>query len=131
MTPATADISRASPARGPRSVGLWYGLLAPPIAWSIQGLGSFLVASQACHDTRGSGSARSVVIGLALAALAVTLSALGASTLAYRKLRKSTGETRRDMMALGGIFLAITLGLGVLCAGLPALILGKVFEAPR
>ena len=131
MTPTTADLSPASSSRAPRPLGLWYGLLAPPIAWLIQSLGSVWVTTQACHDSRGAGSARWVVIGLALAALAVTLSALAASTLARRRLRHGEGGPRRDMMALGGIFLAVTLGLGVLCAGLPALLLGKICEATR
>jgi hypothetical protein len=133
VTTHTADTSQISAGsdRIPGPVGLWYGLLAPPIAWLIQSLGSFWITTQACHESRGAGSARLVVIGLGLVALAVTLSALGASTLARRKLRESTAEPRRDMMALGGIFLAITLGLGVLCGSLPALILGKVCEATR
>jgi hypothetical protein len=127
MTPTVAA-AHASSDSAPRPIGLWFGLLAPPIAWIAQGLGSVWVTTQACHHPGDTRLARSVVMGLALGALAVTLAA---SSYARRQLGRSAGQPRRKMMAIGGIFLAVTLGLGILWAGLPALLLGKICEATR
>jgi hypothetical protein len=116
---------------------LRFAIWAPPLAWVIQGLGSIALAAAACGHPQSTGLVRTGLGVLAGSALVATLLAIRAGWVAHRRfsggvaLLGDEAEARSRLLATGGVFLALTLGLGILWAALPIAMLGKLCEAAR
>lgn len=80
---------------------LWFGLLAAPLAWSLQELLGYGLSARACTATQGFGVAELVVTA---GALLLAGAALVVSRSAWRRVGAS-GDTDR-FMALGGVIVS-------------------------
>ena len=126
---AQFDIGHPAPDRD--RVSLWllfFGLLAGPVAWSLQLNANAAVAGLACLTTHGaaapaigseSTSIRIVVVNLV--ALAIGLSALGVSLACLRRTRHlehaggvmEAGEGRSRLLSIWGIWTSVLFLLAI------------------
>jgi hypothetical protein len=112
---------------------LWFGLVASAIAWATLGCIDILITWRACVHQEQSGyasphpGARALYI---VAAFILFCTVLVAGTMSYRNWRalsqqheilQATATERREFMALLGVFVSITLGMGVLWLSIPPL----------
>jgi len=115
---------------------LWFGTAAAAAAWAIQGFVCFLISTQACANGEG-------VLGpLSPAGVRVLLGCITTGLLAVaiwggvtsfhnwraiserRRLTQSEGYGREEFMSLIGVFVTFTLGVGIVWAGIPMILLG-------
>jgi len=107
------------------------------VAWVVQGLGSLILTSIGCRHPEARAEVRGGLAALDVVALAVTLAAIRIAWVAHRRVSGGAplvgeeAEARSRLLATGGVFLAITLGLGILWATLPIAMLGGLCEAVR
>jgi hypothetical protein len=114
---------------------LWFGLAASACAWAMLGILDIVITWRACvhQEEWGNASAhpgaRTLYI---LVSLALILTVLLAGTLSYRNWRALSTQRsilhaeateRREFMALLGVFISLTLGMGVLWLSIPPLII--------
>lgn len=114
---------------------LWFGVSAAAAAWVGLGIADVLITWREClhHEQFGGASAHP---GLRTLNIIIFIALLGTAILAgimsYRNWRKLAGQveiyraegTRPcEYMALIGVFISITLGLGIIWLGLPLMIL--------
>jgi hypothetical protein len=114
---------------------LWFGLTAAAIAWVLLGFIDILITWRACvhQEQYGNASthpdARVLYIVVAVSLFIVVLIA---GTLSYRNWRtissqrqllEATATDRREFMALLGVFVSVTLGVGVLWLSIPPLVI--------
>jgi len=101
----------------------------PPLVWAAQGLFGWFVASHACPGTAQPWSlttARWLVVLATLVALAVSVPGLA---VAVRRREGRNGDPERvHYLSMVGLLVGATLTLGVLLAGLPALMLSACGE---
>jgi hypothetical protein len=112
---------------------LWFGLAASAVAWASLGCIDVLITWRACvhHDQPDYGSphpwARALYI---VVAVILFCTVLIAGTMSYRNWRalsqqreilQASATERREFMALLGVFVSITLGMGVLWLSIPPL----------
>ena len=101
----------------------------PPIFFGIQGLFGWFVASHACPGTAQPWSlttARWLLVVATVIALAVSVPALNA---AVRRRGAANGDPEKiHYLSMMGLLVGATLTLGVLLAGLPALMIGSCGE---
>ena len=103
-------------------------VLAPPLFWAAQGLFGWFVASHACPGTSqpwSLGAARWAVAIATLVALAVSVPALAVTA---RRFAGGNGDERVHYLSMAGLLVGAALTLGLLYAGLPALILSACGE---
>lgn len=112
---------------------LWFGLLAPPIAYVVHELASFVISSVACTSGKPS-LVRPLLYLVFLIALA--FATIGGVT-AFGSWRTLHGEQRvlathgsREMTALFGLLIGIVLSVGLVWAGIASSVL-DVCEASR
>jgi hypothetical protein len=129
---ATNDNLRGTPITPAR---LWFGLAASACAWALLGFLDILITWRACvhQEEWGSASAHPGVRTLYIVvSLALILTVVIAGTLSYRNWRALTEQRsileaqatdRREFMALLGVFVSLTLGMGVLWLSIPPLII--------
>ena len=118
-----------SPAR------LWFGFSAAGLAWLGLGISDVLITWRECIHEEAFGGASThtglhtlnIVIFFVLLGIAIT-----AGVMSYRNWRRLAGEVKllhaegtgsREYLALIGVFISITLGMGMLWLGIPVLIL--------
>jgi hypothetical protein len=89
--------------------GLWFGLLAAPLAWSLQELLGYGLSARACGAVTRIGVAEMVVT---LAAIVVAGSALLVSRSSSRRLGVEGGSDR--FMAAGGTLVSVIFLFGIL-----------------
>jgi hypothetical protein len=114
---------------------LWFGLTASVAAWIALGVGDVLITWWACvrDQPLGGGTVRP---GVAVVYFIATLLLLGlaviAGVLSYRNWKRLTtaarlleaeGKGRMEFMALTGVFVSFTLGIGLIWLTIPLLIL--------
>jgi hypothetical protein len=114
---------------------LWFGLMAAAVAWILLGFIDILITWRACvhQEQFGNASAhpdaRVIYIVVAVSLFIVVLIA---GTLSYRNWRaissqrqflEATANDRREFMALLGVFVSVTLGVGVLWLSIPPLVI--------
>lgn len=114
---------------------LWFGLMAAAVAWVLLGCIDILITWRACvhQEQYGNASthpaARVIYIGVAVSLFIVVLIA---GTLSYRNWRaissqrqilEASATDRREFMALLGVFVSVTLGVGVLWLSIPPLVI--------
>lgn len=114
---------------------LWFGTVAAALCWIAIGIADTLITWREClhHEQYGGTSshpgllALNVVIFFALLAVAAV-----AGWMSYRNWRELSGQIRimqaeangpREYMALIGVFMSVTLGIGIIWFGLPLLII--------
>jgi hypothetical protein len=129
---ATNDSSHGTPITPAR---LWFGLMASACAWALLGFLDILITWRACvhQDEWGSASAHPGARTLYIViSLTLILTVFSAGTLSYRNWRALTEQRtileaqatdRREFMALLGVFVSLTLGMGVLWLSIPPLII--------
>ena len=114
---------------------LWFGFAASAAAWTGLGIADILITWKAClHQEQFGGP--SAHPGMRTLSFVITLLLLGtaiaAGTMSYRNWRRLSGEVRlwdaegqgrQEFMALIGVFMSLTLGIGILWLGLPLLII--------
>lgn len=118
-TPETTERVPVEPRR------LWFGLTAPAIAWATLGIADVLIEWRMCMRYGSPLAPGANALGRALCiALSILLLGLGlaAGATSYRnwrrlsheqKLLDSLGTDRREFMALIGMFVSLTLGMGM------------------
>ena len=109
----------------------WFALWGPAAAWVILFFANIVITWQAClhHEQLGGASSHdgllilNMIVFLALLATATT-----AGILAYRDWRRCAGpgsfiyaeaEDRHEYMAMIGVLMTVTMGIGILWLGLP------------
>ncbi len=120
---------------------LWFGLTATAAAWVLLGMGDVLIAWWACVQDQqlGYGSIRSGagILYFIATFLLFSLAAIAGIT-SYRNWRKlsaagrlleAEGRGRREFMALLGVFVSVTLGIGLVWLTVPLLILQMCVRA--
>lgn len=114
---------------------LWFGFAGSAAAWISLGIIDLLITWQACLGREQYGGAQ-FSSGFKLLYFAVTslllLIALSAGWMSFRNWRAlsqdrvlsdAEGRGREEYMALAGIFVSFTLGIGIVWLGLPIAIL--------
>ena len=129
---ATDTQIREAPVRPAR---LWFGLLAAAISWGSLGVIETLIVWRSCmgHNQFGGGNAdqgpRAVCFVIALLLLAT---GVFSGLTSYRNWRRLSGQSRlidslaterREFMALLGVFVSVTLGMGMIWLSLPPIII--------
>ncbi len=126
MTTDTATRDSTVPTRT-----LWFGVAASIAAWFGLYLADILITWLTCpqRDQLGGPGPDPVVRLLYIAFTALLLAvAIGTGTLSYRNWRRLSGVRallaaeafeRREFMALAGLFVSFTLGVGIVWLGLP------------
>jgi hypothetical protein len=107
---------------------LWYGLLAAPAAWAVQGAAVWLTGLRACAGGRmpamPAPGVRWSVGAIGLVAILVAASGVAAALGSWRRESGTTPEDgRRRFMALAGLVASAVIALGVAWASLPAWLL--------
>lgn len=116
---------------------LWFGVAAPPVAWSLHTAASFFLFVGLCRHGHHQAAARVLV----LVVTALGLAGCGAGgAVAYaawaqlrggRRLIEAEGRGQDEMLALVGLFMAVIFGVGVIWAGLQSLVMGDLCEWTR
>lgn len=116
---------------------LWFGILAPFVAWTLNELAGYVIADRSC--VAGGGSLTTAgwigLFTLNLLALAV---AAGAGVVSHRVFRewssqplpRSEGWGRVEFMALAGVFISGLLLLNILYFGIMPFIVDPCLEVP-
>jgi H+/Cl- antiporter ClcA len=120
---------------------LWFGLAASAVAWGALGLIDIVITWRACVHQEQFGNASAhpdaramyIIVASALFLVVVT-----AGTMSYRNWRTisqqseiidATATDRQEFMALLGVFVSITLGMGVLWLAIPPLMIELCLRA--
>jgi hypothetical protein len=111
--------TRIAPAR------LWFGLVAAPAAWAVDGLLGWFFGAQIC-TAMSIATVRIIVGVLGLAALAVAAAGLSVGVANWRV---AAGEPRPaadrvEFMSLGGVLVSTAFVIGIFWAALNPLFIG-------
>ncbi len=135
---AINDNSRGTPIAPSR---LWFGLAASACAWALLGGIDILITWRACVHQESWGNATAHPAARALyivVSLALLLTVVISGMLSYRNWRalseqrnmlEAQATDRREFMALLGVFVSVTLGMGVLWLSIPPLIIQLCLRA--
>ena len=127
-----------SPVRPPR---LWFGFAASAVSWVTLGCLDILITWRACthQEDFGIPSAHPTVrIAFFVIAIALLIVTIGAGLMSYRNWRSLSARDhmldaeaveRHEFMALLGVIISITLGMGIIWLALPALFLDICWRA--
>jgi hypothetical protein len=120
---------------------LWFGTATAAVAWILLGCADIVITWRACMVQEDYGiptprpDVRILYFVLALALLAITL---WAGFTSYRTWRYVSSERRfldskaverREFLALSGVIVAVTMGMGILWLALPPLFLDLCWRA--
>jgi len=118
---------------------LWLAALVPPLAWLGQGTLGWYLAGHACPREGAAislGGARGAIIALTIGGLIASLTALlSLSRGAWARLgpgeerKPATAIERRRFVATAAVVASATLALGLVLAGLPALVINACGDA--
>jgi hypothetical protein len=120
---------------------LWFGFVGSAISWILLGCLDLIITLLACthQEAFGVGRPRPVIAALffclSLGLLAVTLSAGIVSYRNWRHLSRAPkllgtyAVDRREFMALLGVIVSVTLGMGIVWLALPPLFLDLCWRA--
>jgi hypothetical protein len=120
---------------------LWFGTATAAAAWVLLGCADIVITWRACIVQEDYGiptprpDVRILYFVLALALLAVTIWAGVTSYRTWRylssqrKILDSKAVERREFLAVGGVIVAITMGMGILWLALPPLFLDLCWRA--
>jgi H+/Cl- antiporter ClcA len=120
---------------------LWFGLAASAVAWAALGFIDIVITWLACvHQEQFGNAMKQPGAIAAYIAVALTLFAviIAAGILSYRNWRAISAQNtilnasatdRREFMALLGVFISITLGMGVLWLAIPPFVIQLCLRA--
>lgn len=120
---------------------LWFGTATAAIAWVALGCADIVITWRACMQQEDYGipiprpEVRVLYFVVALALLALTIIAGWTSYRNWRNLARERdvlnthAVERREFMALSGIIISITLGMGIVWLALPPLFLDLCWRA--
>jgi hypothetical protein len=120
---------------------LWFGTATAAFAWVLLGCADIVITWRACMVQEDYGiptprpDVRILYFVLALALLAVTVWAGVTSYRTWRyislqrKMLEAMAVERREFLALGGVIVAVTMGMGILWLALPPLFLDLCWRA--
>ncbi|HEY1581141.1 MAG TPA: hypothetical protein VGF82_29080 [Terracidiphilus sp.] len=120
---------------------LWFGFATSAAAWVSLGFLDILICWRACTRQQGYGIpdphpwARVLFFVLALLLLALTLTSGFTSYRNWRKLSlersllDAQGVERQEFMAIAGVIISVTLGMGIVWLALPPLFLDLCWRA--
>jgi hypothetical protein len=109
---------------------LWFGAVGAAVAWALQGFTCFLLSTQACANGTGhwgplSGAGVRILLGCVAAAyLAAGVASGWVSYRNWRQLADSRpllaaeGYGREEYMALAGVIVGVTAGVGLVWAAM-------------
>jgi hypothetical protein len=124
-----SEAEAAAPAgRVERPLAIWFGLLAPPIAWGARLLLAYgaedLVCSTGSSSTDVFGIPyRAFAIGESIVMLAVAVAAGLAAWGAWKRFRDAAAPNRPGWMALSGVFSAAVFSLLIVTESIPLFVL--------
>ena len=119
---------------------LWFGLAASAVAWGTLGFSDILITWRACvhQEQYGNSSAhpgaRAIYIILAVVLFLVVVVRRDdvyrnwRAISEQREIIDATANDRREFMALLGVFVSITMGMGVLWLAIPPLVIRALLE---
>jgi hypothetical protein len=117
------------------AIKLWFGLIASAIAWLVLGATDLLIVWKECaHQQLYAGEGAHPASGILLFVNSVVLFAIAvaAGTVSYHNWRTlshandllATNATdRREFMALLGVIISVTLGMGIIWLSIPPLMI--------
>lgn len=120
---------------------LWFGFAGSAACWIALGLADILITWRVCLDRDDYGmshaqpSFRLVYFGVTSLLL---LTAISAGTISYRNwcdlatnraISNAEARGRSEYMALAGVFISFTLGIGIILLGVPVAILNLCVRA--
>jgi len=120
---------------------LWFGTATAAVAWVLLGCADIVITWRACTVQEGYGipaprpEVRVLYVVLAVVLLGITVIAglISYRTWSYlsavRGMLHSHAVERREFLAMGGVIVAITLGMGILWLALPPLFLDLCWRA--
>lgn len=120
---------------------LWFGLSASAIAWVLLGCLDIFITFAACTHQDQFGipgdhpAATGICIALAVLLLALTIAAGVTSYRNWRalsqqpRLLEAPAVDRREFMALLGVIVSVTLGMGIVWLALPPLFIELCWRA--
>jgi len=129
------------PAKPIASVRLWFGLGASAVAWVLLGCLDIFITFAACthQDQFGIPGDHPAVTGICIAlAVALLAIAIAAGITSYRNWRALSQQARlleapaidrREFMALLGVIVSVTLGMGIVWLALPPLFIELCWRA--
>lgn len=130
-----------APDKPMRPKRLWFGAITGAVTWTLLGCADVVITWRACTHQEDYGipvprpEVRILYFALAVALLILTLVAGWISYRNWRDLSRerellhSKAVERREFLALGGIIVSITLGMGILWLALPPLFLDLCWRA--
>jgi hypothetical protein len=107
---------------------LWFGLLAAPTAWTIQGLLGWWAGERICGDM-SIGGVRGLTAVVSMLALIVALAGVATAWRAWDGTSRAPHAIhaeawdRVEFMALGGLLVSSAFTLGIIWGALPSLML--------
>lgn len=120
---------------------LWFGFAGSAVSWIALGLADIVLTWRVCLDRDQYGMSHSQP-SFRLVYFVVTflllLTAISAGTISYRNWRdlapncaisKAEARGRSEYMALAGVFISFTLGIGIILLGIPVAILNLCVRA--
>jgi hypothetical protein len=110
--------------------GLWFGLIAAPAAWAVQGLLGWFFGERTCA-TITPPSVRLIVLLISIAALLVATAGITRGWSAWRRrsdapsLMDSDARDRVEFMAIGGLLVSSIFAIAIVWAGLSSAFLSE------
>jgi hypothetical protein len=120
---------------------LWFGFAGSTAAWIVLGIADLLITWFACFGREQYGGASfepEFKWIFAICTLALFATAMVAGMVSFRNWRKlsrerhlseAEGRGRQEYMALIGVFISFTLGMGIVWLGIPILIIDLCVRA--
>jgi hypothetical protein len=120
---------------------LWFGTASAAVAWTLLGMADLAITWRACMVQEDYGipsprpGVRILYFAIAIALLVVTTYAgfISYRTWQYlsnrRRMLEAPAVERREFMAVGGVIVAVTMGMGILWLALPPLFLDLCWRA--
>ena len=112
---------------------LWFGITAAAAAWALNLWGSYTISGLICVSQGGRIVAGPAILSrglLAVVALGLLAVSIAGGIASYRNFRETAdnshlleaeGQERREFMALAGVLISTTLGVGIMWACIPLL----------
>lgn len=123
------DLSRTRPSISPAR--LWFGFAGSAASWIALGVTDLLITWQACLGKEQYGGANfdpGVKVLYLLVTLLLLITAISAGGVSFRNWRElspggslanAEARGREEYMALIGVFVSFTLGIGIIWLGIP------------
>jgi len=105
------------------SRSLWFGLVAAPLAWTVQGLLGWFFGERVCVSMAPA-SVRVTLAVISVAALLVAITGIGTGLRTWRRASDAPHPVhaeawdRVEFMALGGVLVSSAFAIGIFWAGL-------------